>query len=80
MTNCFDILKNVRLKNVKNIIIGTLNINSLPSKFDQLKFLVIGNIDILIITETKLDESLPVSQFYIEGYAIPYRLDRCRQG
>ena len=80
MTNCFDILKNVRLKNIKNIIIGTLNINSLPSKFDQLKFLVIGNIDILIITETKLDESFPVSQFYIEGYAMPYRLDRCRQG
>ena len=33
-----------------------------------------------MLTETKLDESFPVSQFYIEGYAMPYRLDRCRQG
>ena len=78
--NCFDIIKHVRLKNVKNVIIGTLNINSLPLKFDQVKLLILGNIDILVLTETKLDESFPTSQFLIDGYSIPYRLDRNRFG
>ena len=33
-------------------------------------------IDILIITETKLDDSFPEAQFFIEGFLKPYRLDR----
>ena len=33
------------------------------------------NIDILCIAETKLDSSYPTSQFYIPGYAAPFRLD-----
>ena len=35
-------------------------------------------LDILIITETKLDNTFPVSQFHIDGYSKPYRLDRNR--
>ena len=35
-------------------------------------------LDILIITETKLDDIFPVSQFHIDGYSKPYRLDRNR--
>ena len=35
-----------------------------------------NNIDILIITESKLDDSYPTSQFLIEGYKKPFRLDR----
>ena len=37
-------------------------------------------LDILIITETKLDNTFPVSQFHIDGYSKPYRLDRNRNG
>ena len=62
------------------MIIGTLNINSISSKFDDLKVLISGVIDILIITETKLDETYPISQFHIDGYSMPYRLDRNRNG
>ena len=36
--------------------------------------------DILVITETKLDETYPNFQFYIEGYSLPFRLDRNRNG
>ena len=36
--------------------------------------------DILIITETKLDDTYPISQFHIDGYSMPYRLDRNRNG
>ena len=57
-------------------MIGNLNINSISSKFDQLKVLVQGKLDILVVTETKLDSSFPKGQFMIEGFLEPYRFDR----
>ena len=69
------ILKSVRFLNVNRLIIGQLNINSLRNKFESLKALMMGNIDILVITETKLDYSFPANQFLIEGYALPFRID-----
>ena len=39
-----------------------------------------GNIDILIIGESKLDDTFPSSQFLIDGYAEPFRRDRNVQG
>ena len=62
------------------MIIGTLNINSVSSKFDDLKVLISGMFDILVITETKLAETYPNSQFHIDGYSMPYRLDCIRNG
>ena len=41
-----------------------------------MKFSLQGKVDILILTETKLDET----QFLIEGYSKPFRLDRNRNG
>ena len=35
-----------------------------------------GNIAILMIFETKLDASFPTSQFLLNGYTSPYKLDR----
>ena len=73
-------IKNLRLRNVNKVIIGNININSLPNKFEQLKELVIKHIDVLVITETKLDDSFPTSQFLMKGFAEPFRLDRNRNG
>ena len=42
--------------------------------------LVVGKIDILLISETKLDDSFPSSQFYIPGFGSPFRLDRSMHG
>ena len=67
-------------KNVNNVVIGNLNINFLSSKFDDLKVVMTGMFDILVITETKLDNTFPVSQFHIDGFSIPYRLDTNRNG
>ena len=75
-----NVLGKVRIKNVNRIVIGSLNINSLPNKFEQLKEVIGSNLDILIIQETKLDSSFPPEQFIIEGYSKPYRLDRNRDG
>ena len=35
---------------------------------------------ILLILETKLDETFPLSQFILEGFNPPYRLDRTEHG
>ena len=57
-----------------------ININSISNKFEQLKIIIRGNIDILVVTETKLDESFPTAQFLIDGFSEPYRMDRNRNG
>jgi len=72
--------REIRCQNINNVIVGNLNINSLSSKHDDLKMLISGNFDIFIITETKLDNTFPSSQFFIEGFSPPYRLDRNRNG
>ena len=43
----------------EKVIIGNLNINSLPNKFDQFKETVLKYVDVLVLTETKLDDSFP---------------------
>ena len=75
-----SLLKEVRIKNINRLIIGTLNINSLASKFEQLKLVMKNTLDVLILQETKLDSSFPPGQFILEGYSQPYRLDRNRNG
>ena len=50
-----------------------LNINSLRKKFDTLNHQIKGKVDVLIISETKLDESFPEGQFKIPGFATPFR-------
>ena len=73
-------MKNLRLKNVNKTIIGQININSISSKFNQLKELVLKHADILVVCETKLDETFTSSQFHMDGFSLPYRLERNRNG
>ena len=62
------------------VIIGHTNINSIRNKFEPLKKLMQDNIDNLLVSETKLDDTIPIVQFYIDGYATPYRFDRTSLG
>ena len=39
-----------------------------------------NNIDVLLISETKLDASFPSSQFILDGFTPPYRLNRTQHG
>ena len=73
-------LRALRLKNLNKLVIAHLNINSLRNKFELLIFQIKDNIDILMLSETKLDESFPNSQFLINGFSAPYRLDRNNRG
>ena len=42
--------------------------------------IIIGNIDIMLFSETKIDESFPSSQFFISGFSPPFRSDRSIYG
>ena len=57
----------LKIKNINRIMIGTLNINSLSTKFEQLNLLIANYLDVLVIEETKLDPSFLTEQFLIEG-------------
>ena len=57
-----------------------MNLNSIKSKSELLKDQIKGNIDILMISETKIDDTFPYSQFVIKGFSTPYRLDRDSNG
>ena len=74
-------LNNLRAKNPNKLIIGQININFLEKKFEPLLSLVKDKVDVLMISETKLDSTFPSAQFSIEGYSEPFRLDRnCHGG
>ena len=64
---------NLRGTKAENVIIAHLNINFLQNKFEPLAKLVRGKVDILIISETKIDDSFHTNQFMIDGYSSPFR-------
>ena len=61
---------------MNRLVISHLNTKSLRNKFDSLKLLVKDSFDVLMISETKLDETFPEGQFPIDGFNPPYRMDR----
>ena len=73
-------LNESRLKNINKLVICYLNINLISNKFDQLKLNIKNNVNILVITESKLISSFPDSQFIVDGFRQPYRLDRNKHG
>ena len=56
-------------------MLGHLNINSVRNKFEDLTYIIDNNIDLLLISETKLDDSFPTAQFQMKGFSVPYRYD-----
>ena len=56
---------------MNKVIIGNINANSLPVKFDQVKEVILKNVDILVIKETNLDDTFPLGQFCVEGFTMP---------
>ena len=78
----FLLLMSILTVNVhlNRIVLVHLNINSLRNKFDILTDQITGNVDIMVISETKFDDSFPESQFKISGYSSPFRLDQDQNG
>ena len=75
--NICDVLNKIKTKKISNVVIDILNIYSFPGKFDSFKTIISANVDVMIIVETKLDDSYSTSQFCMHGYSKPFRGDRC---
>ena len=67
-------MKTVRSDNVYKLIFAHLNINPFRNKFEFLATQVKG-IDMLMISETKIDESFSKGIFLIESFSTLFRLD-----
>ena len=75
-----QVLKDIHKNNVNKLIFGQLDKNSLRNKFDMVSELIKGFVDVFMISETKLDDSFPEGQFFIDGYHTPFRYDRNGNG
>ena len=67
--------KEIKIHSPDKLIFGHLNINSVKNKFEALTYIIENNIDLLLISETKLDDSFPTAQFQMKGFSVPYRYD-----
>ena len=61
-------LSKQRLTYPKSLIIGHLNITSVRNKFSSFQQTVLSKTDILLLSENKIDDSFPDSQFFAEGF------------
>ena len=75
-----SILKFLQSNHPQKTIIGHININSIRFEFDILKLMLAELLDILKISETKLDDSFSEAQFFTEGFRTPFRLDCTKHG
>ena len=66
--NTYDVheIKDLRNQNPFRVIIGHININSIKNTFEPLVSFINNNLDILMISETKIDDTFPDSQFLRE--------------
>ena len=71
--NTYDFrgIKDLRNQNPFRIIISHININSISSKFEPFVSFINNYLDILMISETKIDDTFPDSQFVIESFSVP---------
>ena len=70
----------MRITDINRLIIGHLNVNKIDTKFESLKNIIEGNLDMFVLSETKLDDSYPTHEFNVEGYQLPFRHDRNAYG
>ena len=75
-----DTLTNLKASKETGVKIAHLNINFLYNKFEGLKLFIQDKFDILVLSETKLDDTYMSNQFQIEGFSIPFRADRNAHG
>ena len=78
--NFKECLKDIRKNNLNRPILGQLNIKSIRNKFSFLASHIGNNLDVLLISETKLDDTFPTTQFFLDGFKKPYRLDSFSKG
>ena len=58
------------------LILDHLNFNSVRNKFQALRCIIENNVDLLLISETKLDDFFAIAQLLMKGFSVTYRYDR----
>ena len=70
----------VRQKDLNQTNKGRLNIESIGNRFYFLESEATKHLDILLISETKIDKSFPMIQFLLGAFFRPYIIDHCANG
>ena len=70
--HCKTVMKTIGQENGRKLIVTCLNIKSVRIKFGLLCDQINGIIDILMIPETKIDDSFPLGNFLMDGSSTPY--------
>ena len=74
--NAKTILKSIRQENTNKLAFARININLLRNKFQLLGDQVKGNIDVVMISETKIEENFLLGSLLMGGFSKLYSLDR----
>ena len=80
MTRWIRYVRKTRIASLKHIWIARLDINSIRDKFEMRNEVAGNKIDILLISDAKLDDTFSLNQFILEGFTPPYRLDSTSNG
>ena len=62
--------------NLNKLVSIHLNISPIRNKFELFPEQVRGNVDVLMVSETEIDDSFPIGNFSIHRFSPQYRLDR----
>ena len=73
-------IKKLKFEIPNKLFIGHLNINSIRNNFEFMFDIVGKNVDVFLISETKLNKTFPNGQFLLNGLHEPFRKDRTDNG
>ena len=63
-------LNEIKIQSPDKLILGQLNINSARNKSEALTYIIGNNIDLLLTSETKLDDFFHTAQFQMKGFTV----------
>ena len=66
--NLVSSLHRVNIENPSRMTFGQININLIRNKFNLVMNITKNQLDIFVISETKIDNSFTISQFTMTGY------------
>ena len=66
----------MKIQSPDKLILDHLNFNSVRNKFYALRCIIENNVDLLLISETKLDDFFAIAQLLMKGFSVTYRYDR----
>ena len=72
--NAFASAKSIKAKHPENLFFGHLNVNSIRNKFVSIQELIKRTFDLLLISETKIDDLNPNAQCLENASQIIWRI------